>query len=119
MSRRYRKIPGDKCQGGFNPLSIKKHCETVSPSSNLPIERSKGMLALIVVCSCVGLISLVIGAALIITSRKMNCRHRLPAYHFSALQLQDDDVCINQESGPSSIRHSLAVPDDSDDDLIE
>ncbi|XP_055045719.2 sortilin isoform X1 [Misgurnus anguillicaudatus] len=120
----YRKIPGDKCKGGFSPLSIKKHCETVSPTSNLPIERSlfpllqKGMLALIVVCSCVGLISLVVGAALIIT-RKMNCRHRLPAYHFSALQLQDDDLCINPESGPSSKRHSLDVPDDSDDDLIE
>jgi len=35
-----------------------------------------GMLILIVVCSCVGVIGLVITAALIITSRRVNCRQR-------------------------------------------
>lgn len=114
----------------------------------------KGTLAVIVVCTCIGLIGLVIAAALIIMSRKTNCRrrwshminpgcfksalnkhidlksgfyafvilfwsnsalYRSPAYRFTVLQLQEDDVCVNIESGPSSKRHSLEGPDDSDD----
>ncbi|XP_056603444.1 sortilin [Triplophysa dalaica] len=117
----YRKIPGDKCEGGFNPPRkediTKKHCDKLSStsSSSLP----KGMQAVIVVCTCVALIGLVIAAALIIMSRKKNCRRRSPTYRFTVLQLQEEEMCVNSESGPSSKQNSLEGPDDSDDDLIE
>uniref|UniRef100_A0A8C1HI37 Si:dkey-159a18.1 n=1 Tax=Cyprinus carpio carpio TaxID=630221 RepID=A0A8C1HI37_CYPCA len=99
----YRKIPGDKCEGGVRPPKqedvFKKLCgEDTSPtSSNSDTKRSvsghsllnrsdqfyllssclqPGMLVLIVVCTCVGVIGLVITAALIITSKRINCRQR-------------------------------------------
>ncbi|XP_051746871.1 sortilin [Ctenopharyngodon idella] len=120
----YRKIPGDKCEGGFSPPrnnAFKKNCgKDGSPSSsNLHTERSPGMLVLIVACTCVGVIGLVITAALIITSRKINCRQRSPAYRFSALQLQEDDLYVSNESSPNGKINGFQVQEDSDDDLIE
>ncbi|XP_051544146.1 sortilin isoform X2 [Myxocyprinus asiaticus] len=115
----YRKIPADKCEGGFSPSrregAGKKHCEDLSPSPSSSLPRSKGILALILVCTCVGIIGLVIAAGLIITSRKINCRQRLPEYWFSALQLQENDLCVTNESSPSSKLHSFQNQDDSDD----
>ncbi|XP_050963018.1 sortilin [Labeo rohita] len=125
QSSGYRKIPGDKCEGRFIPLkredAFKKLCgkDTSSASLNSHTERSPGMLALIVVCTCVGVIGLVITAALIITSRRINCGQRSPAYRFSALQLQDDDLCVSNENSPNSKLNGFQVQEDSDDDLIE
>uniref|UniRef100_A0A8C2B435 Si:dkey-159a18.1 n=1 Tax=Cyprinus carpio TaxID=7962 RepID=A0A8C2B435_CYPCA len=121
----YRKIPGDKCEGGVRPPKqedvFKKLCgEDTSPtSSNSDTKRSPGMLVLIVVCTCVGVIGLVITAALIITSKRINCRQRSPAYRFSALQLQEDDLYVNTENSPNGKLNGFQVQEDSDDDLIE
>ncbi|XP_043093953.1 sortilin [Puntigrus tetrazona] len=117
----YRKIPGDKCEGGVRPSKredvFTKLCEKdISPTNT---KRSPGMLVLIVVCSFVGVTGLVISAALIITSRRINCTQRLPAYRFSALQLQEDDLCVSNESSPSGKLNGFQVQEDSDDDLIE
>uniref|UniRef100_A0A8C2A0H5 Si:dkey-159a18.1 n=1 Tax=Cyprinus carpio TaxID=7962 RepID=A0A8C2A0H5_CYPCA len=114
----YRKIPGDKCEGGFSPP--RREGEDILPaSSNSHTVRSLGMLVLIVVCTCVGVIGLVITAALIITSRRINFRQRSPAYRFSVLQLQDDDLCGSNDSSPKSKLNGFQVQEDSDDDLIE
>lgn len=114
----YRKIPGDKCEGGFSPP--RREGEDILPaSSSSHTVRSLGMLVLIVVCSCVGVIGLVITAALIITSRRINFRQRSPAYRFSVLQLQDDDLCGSNDSSPNSKLNGFQVQEDSDDDLIE
>ncbi|XP_067283457.1 sortilin isoform X2 [Pseudorasbora parva] len=118
----YRKIPGDKCEGGFSPPrrnnAFKNNCE-----KDLHTARSAGMLVLIVACTCVGVIGLVITAALIITSRRVNCRQRSPAYRFSALQLQEDDQCVSNENSNENSPHGkingFQVQEDSDDDLIE
>uniref|UniRef100_A0A8C1BE86 Si:dkey-159a18.1 n=1 Tax=Cyprinus carpio carpio TaxID=630221 RepID=A0A8C1BE86_CYPCA len=114
----YRKIPGDKCEGGFSPP--RREGEDILPaSSSSHTVRSLGMLVLIVVCTCVGVIGLVITAALIITSRRINFRQRSPAYRFSVLQLQDDDLCGSKDSSPNSKLNGFQVQEDSDDDLIE
>ncbi|XP_058630300.1 sortilin isoform X2 [Onychostoma macrolepis] len=120
----YRKIPGDKCEGGARPSrqeDVFKKCEKdISPTSSYShTERSPGMLVLIVMCTCVGVIGLVITAALIITSRRVNCRQRSPAYRFSALQLQEDDLCVSNESSPNGKLNGFQVQEDSDEDLIE
>ncbi|XP_042597603.1 sortilin-like isoform X1 [Cyprinus carpio] len=114
----YRKIPGDKCEGGFSPP--RREGEDILPaSSNSHTVRSLGMLVLIVVCTCVGVIGLVITAALIITSRRINFRQRSPAYRFSVLRLKDDDLCGSNDSSPNSKLNGFQVQEDSDDDLIE
>ncbi|XP_056093226.1 sortilin isoform X1 [Rhinichthys klamathensis goyatoka] len=121
----YRKIPGDKCEGGFSPTrrnnALKKNCgkDSSPTSSNLHTEKSPGMLVLIVVCTCVGVIGLVITAALIITSRRGHCRQRSPAYRFSVLQLQEDELYVNYESSPNGKINGFQDQEDSDDDLIE
>ncbi|CAM4565993.1 unnamed protein product [Leuciscus chuanchicus] len=121
----YRKIPGDKCEGGFSPPirnnAFKKNCgkDSSPTSSNLHTEKSPGMLVLIVVCTCVGVIGLVITAALIITSRRVNCRQSSPSYRFSALQLQEEDLCVSHENSSNGKINGFQDQEDSDDDLIE
>ncbi|XP_059361320.1 sortilin-like isoform X2 [Carassius carassius] len=116
----YRKIPGDKCEGGFSPPRREgKDILSASSKSHSVSGPFLGMLVLIVVCTCVGVIGLVITAALIITSRRINCRQRSPAYRFSALQLQDDDLSVSNDSRPDGKLNGFHIQEDSDDELIE
>nr|XP_046152853.1 sortilin-like [Oncorhynchus gorbuscha] len=122
----YRKVPSDKCEGGFTPLRIKetvnRHCgnssqpPTASPYSETPREK----MLLIVVCVGSGIVILVAVAAAVYTVRRMGYGNRAPTYRFSVLQLQDDDCSIAAD--PESVASSNGTsvfPMDSDDDLIE
>ncbi len=40
---------------------------------------------------------------------------RSPAYRFSALQLQEDDLCVSNESSPNDKLNGFQVQEDSDD----
>lgn len=40
---------------------------------------------------------------------------RSPAYRFSALQLQEDDLCVSNESSPNGKLNGFQVQEDSDD----
>ncbi|XP_062861217.1 sortilin [Trichomycterus rosablanca] len=117
----YRKIPSDKCEGGFSPLrqmdSSKTHCgkssqaSTKSPNSN----KTKKMWLQIVIGVSLGTVALAVIAAATITFQRMNHRQRPISYRFSALQIQEDEH--SAESAPSSNRASYQ--EDSDDDLID
>ncbi|XP_042155924.1 sortilin [Oncorhynchus tshawytscha] len=122
----YRKVPSDKCEGGFTPLLIKetvnRHCgnssqpPTASPYSETPREK----MLLIVVCVGSGIVILVAVAAAVYTVRRMGYGNRAPMYRFSVLQLQDNDCSIAAD--PESVASSNGTsvfPVDSDDDLIE
>ncbi|XP_036432658.1 sortilin isoform X2 [Colossoma macropomum] len=113
----YRKIPSDKCEGGFSPPrhmdASNKHCGNSSEGSS----SSHHLPRLIVIGVSVGIIVLAVITAVTITVRRMKCRQRSAAYRFSALQLQEDEPCITSVGGPSSNRASFQ--EDSDDDLIE
>uniref|UniRef100_A0A4W4F5V4 VPS10 domain-containing protein n=1 Tax=Electrophorus electricus TaxID=8005 RepID=A0A4W4F5V4_ELEEL len=91
----YRKIPSDKCEGGFSPPRqmdvAKKNC-TTSESTGV-LEQSDTLLP------------------------QAHCLHsalsRATAYRFSALQLKEEEQCASPESRPSSNPGSFH--EDSDD----
>ncbi|TRY82358.1 hypothetical protein DNTS_015104, partial [Danionella cerebrum] len=103
QSTGYRRIPGDKCIGGFHPPKIEEAFKKLCGKDNSPSphsEKSLGPMVVVAACICIGVIGLIITSALIISSRRINCRQRSPAYRFSVLQLQDDDQSANHESSP-------------------
>ncbi|XP_018602631.2 sortilin [Scleropages formosus] len=114
----YRKIPGDRCKGGFTPprrmKTVGKHCGKLKAD---PLE-SETVIVLAVVC--VAAVTVLITAMLLI-AKKMLCTRRIPEYRFSALQLQEDDECITV--GPLPVVNgngqSYHGDSDSDEDLIE
>ncbi|XP_072528644.1 sortilin isoform X2 [Salminus brasiliensis] len=113
----YRKIPSDKCEGGFSPPrrmdESEKHCGNSSKDSPSSHHHQRT----IVISVCVGIVVLAVIVAVAVTARRENYSQRSTAYHFSALQLHEDEPCIAPESGPSSNR--VSYQEDSDDELIE
>ncbi len=47
--------------------------------------------------------------------RSNSAPYRSPAYRFSALQLQEDDLCVSNESSPNAKLNGFQVQEDSDD----
>ncbi|XP_066524564.1 sortilin [Hoplias malabaricus] len=119
----YRKIPSDKCEGGFRPPrrmdASKEYCGNSSdiPSSRHHIKKLDEVWLRIVISVSVGTVVLSIITAIAITVRRTNHRQRSTAYRFSALQRHEEEPCIGPESGPSSNQDSFQ--EDSDDDLID
>uniref|UniRef100_A0A8B9JTA9 Sortilin-like n=1 Tax=Astyanax mexicanus TaxID=7994 RepID=A0A8B9JTA9_ASTMX len=113
----YRKIPSDKCEGGFSPPHQKIHCGNSSNTSNStqPYEGTKEVWLQIVMGVSVGIVLLAIVVAVAVTAHRRKYSQRSTAYRFSALQLREDGP--NMESAPNSNRASYQ--EDSDDDLIE
>ncbi|KAF4079382.1 hypothetical protein AMELA_G00177330 [Ameiurus melas] len=119
----YRKLPSDKCEGGFSPQrqmdATKMHCGNTSqpsPTSHQP-NRLKEVWLVIVFCVSVGAVALTIVTAVIITVQRMNYRQRSTSFQFSALQLHEDELCAAFASTPSS--NQAVYQEVSDDDLIE
>ncbi|XP_026799218.3 sortilin isoform X1 [Pangasianodon hypophthalmus] len=115
----YRKIPSDKCEGGFSPPrqmnAAKMHCGNSSqpaPTTHQP-SRVKEVWLLTVISVSVGTVALAIVTAVTITVRRVNYRQRLTPYQFSALQLHEDELCVASESTPSS--NQASYQEDSDD----
>ncbi|KAM3588006.1 uncharacterized protein V6R79_018989 [Siganus canaliculatus] len=127
----YRKVPGDWCEGGFTPQrseqTVVRPCSAkTSPGpparSSSPIthfDTPRERLVLILVCAGAGLIVLVAVVSAVIAVRRVVYRHRVPAYRFSNLQIQDDEngITVDLESATSS--NGTVCQPDSDDDLIE
>ncbi|XP_056224065.1 sortilin isoform X2 [Seriola aureovittata] len=122
----YRKVPSNKCEGGFNlqlavqtvirPCGVKpspgQPARSSSPDTHFDTPRER--LVLILVCAGAGLIVLVAVVSALLAVRRVVYRNRSPVYRFSNLQIQDDD---NVESATSS--NGTVCQQDSDDDLIE
>ncbi|XP_029901713.1 sortilin [Myripristis murdjan] len=127
----YRKVPSDRCEGGFTPQpraeTIVRPCgekPSQSPpashsSSNTHFDTPREKMVLILVCAGAGIIVLVAVISAVLTVRRVVYRNNTTVYRFSNLQIQDDDNCITAdlESGTSS--NGTAFQQDSDDDLIE
>ncbi|KAK3518226.1 hypothetical protein QTP70_033936 [Hemibagrus guttatus] len=118
----YRKIPSDKCEGGFTPPrqidAAKMHCGNNSQPSIISHQPNivKEVWLLIVISVSVGTVSLAIITAVTITVLRMNYRQRSTSYQFSALQLHEDEMCVAFERTPNS--NQAIYQEDSDDDLI-
>ncbi|XP_030576200.1 sortilin [Archocentrus centrarchus] len=122
----YRKVPSDRCEGGFKPQLTEQTVRTcgTKPSPSPPAKSTSSVthfdtprekLVLILVCAGATLIVLTAIVSAVIAVRRVVYRHRAPIYRFSNLQIRDDTA--DQESGTSS--NGTACQQDSDDDLIE
>ncbi|KAL4658416.1 sortilin-like [Arapaima gigas] len=83
----YRKIPSDRCEGGFSPprrlTTLNKHCGKFK-QDHLGLET---IIVLLLVCLATVAVMTV---AIFFIVKKLFCIQRTPEYHFSALQLQDE-----------------------------
>nr|XP_023686000.1 sortilin-like isoform X1 [Paramormyrops kingsleyae] len=106
----YRKVPGDRCEGGFNPpprpSSASRRCGS-GPSS--------GYETIMLTMVCVGVAVIVLTVSLFFIMKKLFCVERTPAYRFSALQLQDDDACVVINPQNASTGNGGIYPSDSDE----
>ncbi|XP_041112185.1 sortilin-like [Polyodon spathula] len=117
MTTGYRKIPGDKCAGGFTPKrteeQMNKRCGT---AEQIQASKSKETTIMLAVGAVVMMIALVTGVFLIV--RKYVCGGRILAYRYSSLR-EDDDRCIDGELVANETSAGRGFHDDSDEDLIE
>nr|XP_020455218.1 sortilin-like [Monopterus albus] len=125
----YRKVPSNKCEGGFTPQFRKqtvRPCGVKSspgppswqPPQVIHFDTPRERLVLILVCAGAGVIVLVAIASAILAVRRVVYRYRTPVYRFSNLQIQDDNsITPDIESVTST--NSTACQQDSDEDLIE
>ncbi|XP_034019374.1 sortilin [Thalassophryne amazonica] len=129
LTEGYRKVPSDKCEGGFSPqLTVEtvRPCG-VKPSPDPPDNPSSTVthfdtpqerLVLILVCAGAGFIVLVAVISAVIAVRRAVYGNRTPVYRFSNLRIQDDNgFAADLESATSS--NGTTCHQDSDDDLIE
>ncbi|XP_032360484.1 sortilin isoform X1 [Etheostoma spectabile] len=126
----YRKVPSDRCEGGFspqlavqtviNPCGVKTSpgppARSSSPVTHFDTPRER--LVLILVCAGAGVIVVVVIVSAVFAVKRVVHRNRTPVYRFSNLQIQDEaNVPADIES--ATISNGTACLQDSDDDLIE
>ncbi|XP_071358307.1 sortilin [Trachinotus anak] len=127
----YRKVPSNKCEGGFSPQlavqTVIRPCG-VKPSPGPPARSSspdahfdtpRERLVLILVCAGAGLIVLVAIVSAVLAVKRVVYRNRSPSYRFSNLQIQDDDNSFTADLESATSSNGTVCQQDSDDDLIE
>ncbi|XP_056434364.1 sortilin isoform X1 [Gadus chalcogrammus] len=119
----YRKVPGDKCEGGFTPqpmseiirpcgnkLSEASPANQLSPATHFDTPREK--MVLILVVAGAGFIVLVAVVSAALTVRRN--RNRTPTYRFSNLRVQDEGLTPDPDGTPRG-HGALFHHHDSDD----
>ncbi|XP_018541153.1 sortilin [Lates calcarifer] len=127
----YRKVPSDKCEGGFTPQhavqTVIRPCG-VKPSPGPPARSSspethfdtpRERLVLILVCAGAGVIVLVAIISALLAVKRVVYRNRTPAYRFSNLRIQDDENGMTADLESATSSNGTVCQPDSDDDLIE
>uniref|UniRef100_A0A673CT32 Sortilin n=1 Tax=Sphaeramia orbicularis TaxID=375764 RepID=A0A673CT32_9TELE len=128
----YRKIPGDKCEGGETPqrkeidLSVRCVSDLVEPVTlSLPSlsqvgEHSNSMPVAIMVIIIVMLLSAAAGVVFI---KKYVCGGRFLVHRYSVLQQHVEDNGVDGIDDPLETNHTqngkIEFHDDSDEDLLE
>ncbi|XP_070709817.1 sortilin [Pempheris klunzingeri] len=127
----YRKVPSDRCEGGFGPQlavqTVIRPCgvktspgppaRSSSPVTHFDTPREK--LVLILVCAGAGVVVLVAVVSAVLAVRRVVYRNRTPVYRFSNLQIQDDDNRVTADLESATSSNGTACQPDSDDDLIQ
>ncbi|XP_075120375.1 sortilin isoform X2 [Leptodactylus fuscus] len=116
----YRKIPGDKCIGGINPVreetDMKRKC-TIDLSDSSPEKSTTSSVALILSVVVVLLVAI---AAAVMIIKKYVCGGRFLVHRYSVLRQHADTNCdehLDTNIG-EHVRRS-GYHDDSDEDLLE
>ncbi|KAM6961583.1 sortilin [Tautogolabrus adspersus] len=127
----YRKVPSDRCEGGFSPQLVEqtviRPCG-VKPSPGPPARPSSPIthfdtprerLVLILVCAGAGVIVLIAIVSAVLAVKRVLYRNRAPAYRFSNLQIQDDENSITADLQSATSSNGTTCHQDSDDDLLQ
>ncbi|KAM8907809.1 sortilin [Spinachia spinachia] len=127
----YRKVPGDRCEGGFSSQlagqTVIRPCG-VKPSGGPPARSSSPVthfdtprerLVLILVCAGAGLLVLLSIVSAIFAVRRVVYRHRTPVYRFSNLRIQDEDNAVTTDLESAGSSKGTVCQLESDEDLIE
>lgn len=114
----YRKVPGDKCEGGFMPNRSEKmtnmNCEQMLSVKD-PVPK---ITVIIIVLSVLGASILMI-TGIVLIFKKYVCGGRALVYRYSVLQTNTDEVCIAESLDGNRSNTDRTYHDDSDVDLIE
>uniref|UniRef100_A0A8C2XQD9 Si:dkey-159a18.1 n=2 Tax=Cyclopterus lumpus TaxID=8103 RepID=A0A8C2XQD9_CYCLU len=127
----YRKVPSDRCEGGFStqlavqtvirPCGIKPSpgppARSLSPVTHFDTARER--LVLILVCAGAGVIILVVIVSAVLAVRKVVYTNRSPVYRFSNLRIQDEDHGTTADLESATSSNGTACLQESDDDLIQ
>ncbi|XP_078137726.1 sortilin [Sander vitreus] len=127
----YRKVPSDRCEGGFspqlavqtviNPCGVKTSpgppARSSSPVTHFDTPRER--LVLILVCVGAGVIVLIAIISAVFAVKRVVYRNRSPVYRFSNLQIQDEANSIPADLESATSSNGTACLQDSDDDLIK
>ncbi|XP_032377305.1 sortilin 1b [Etheostoma spectabile] len=121
----YRKIPGDKCEGGKMPerkeIDLSKRCvsDLVGPELLIDSRSSKSVPIVIMVI----FVMLLIIAAGVVFIKKYVCGGRFLVHRYSVLQQHVEDNAVDGMDDPLETNHTqngkIEFHDDSDEDLLE
>ncbi|XP_060745353.1 sortilin isoform X2 [Tachysurus vachellii] len=102
----YRKIPSDKCEGGFSPPrqidAANMKCGNNSQPSLISHQPNRLAVWLMIVISVSVATVMAIITAVTMTVLRINYRQRSISYQFSALQLHEDEMCVASERTSNS-----------------
>ncbi|TMS16696.1 Sortilin [Larimichthys crocea] len=122
----YRKIPGDKCEGGNIPerkeIDLSKRCvsDLVGPELLIDSRSSRSVPIVITVIIITLLLSIAAGVLFV---KKYVCGGRFLVHRYSVLQQHVEDNTVEGIDDPLETNHTqngkIEFHDDSDEDLLE
>ncbi|KAM8753841.1 sortilin 1b [Acanthopagrus schlegelii] len=121
----YRKIPGDKCEGGEMPerkeIDLSKRCVSDLVGPSLLIDnRSSKSVPIVITVIVVMLLSIAAGVVFV---KKYVCGGRFLVHRYSVLQQHVEDNAVEGVDDPLETNHTqngkIEFHDDSDEDLLE
>ncbi|XP_061920822.1 sortilin isoform X4 [Entelurus aequoreus] len=135
----YRKVPSDRCEGGFSPqlavqtiirpCGIKPTSNSPPASSPLPVtyfDTPRERMVLILVCSGAGVIVLAAVVFALVAVKRGVYRNssgvsnrRAPEYRFSNLQGQEDRNGVTGDLESATSTNGTPCPPDSDNNLLQ
>uniref|UniRef100_A0A8C8SGU7 Sortilin n=1 Tax=Pelusios castaneus TaxID=367368 RepID=A0A8C8SGU7_9SAUR len=117
----YRKVPGDKCQGGENPsreeTDLKKKC-TSNLLSPHQLSAASNSTPIILAVTGVMLLSVIAGVLIV---KKYVCGGRFLVHRYSVLQQHAEGNGVEGDDALDAVRpaNKCGYHDDSDEDLLE
>lgn len=122
----YRKIPGDKCEGGNMPerkeIDLSMKCVSDLVTHDLPADiRSSKSIPIVITVIIVMLLSVAAGVVFV---KKYVCGGRFLVHRYSVLQQHVEDNAVEEMDDPLETNHTtqngkIEFHDDSDEDLLE
>ncbi|KAJ8261816.1 hypothetical protein GJAV_G00158740 [Gymnothorax javanicus] len=119
----YRKIPSDRCEGGFTPQrtenAVSNSCNSTTSKLSFAEPSGPQFTAVTVMVVLVAVTVIALAAAGLFVVWKSLHRERTPAYRFSALLMQEDERFMSVRRQTVPLNNGLSDSNDSDEDLIE